>query len=319
MKLDVLCIGPVMGETIYTTKTLDPGMLPKRIRTMMQSGARTRAQDVVFGCGGGGYIAALALARLGLKPAIATEVGQDSIGSEAIRRLVADGIPTSLIVQMSHIATAMTTLIRSTQDETFEVGYSPANGYGKKLVSTLADVRADWLYIHGPFTDLATLKSILAWAKKSRVQSVVRVTQADIAQARRAIKVLANASICIFDIEDAELLTHQLEPDAALVALRESGLHTVIVQDGTSCVRAIHDGFLYGAKGGRKPALVNSTGTTEVFGPAFLAQYLRTSDFAAALDFGLIASRSVGSYIGSEAGLLKSLAHRSGKVSKKFV
>lgn len=319
MKVDVFCLGPVIGETIYTTKTLDPGMLPKRIRTMMQSGACTRAQDVVFGCGGGGYIAALALARLGLKTAIATEVGQDSIGNEAKRRLAADGIDTSLVAQVPHVATAMTTLIRSVQDEAFEVAYSPASRYGKKLAPVLGEVHADWLYMHGPFVDLSALKSILSWAKKANVQSIVRVTQSDIAQARRAIKVLSSATICIFDTEDAELLTHQLDSEAALIALRESGLHTVVVQDGTKGVRAIHDGFLYHAKGGRKPALVNTTGTTDVIGPALLAQYVRLGDFAAALDFGLTASRAVGSYIGSEAGLLKSLAHRSGKVSKKFI
>lgn len=319
MKLDVLCLGPVIGETIYTTKTLDPGMLPKRIRTMMQSGTCTRAQDVVFGCGGGGYIAALALARLGLKTALATEVGQDSIGNEAIRRLAADGINTTLVAQVPHTPTAMTTLIRSAQDEAFEVTYSPASKYGKKLAPTLEGVHADWLYMHGPFVDLSALKSILSWARRSNIESIVRVTQTDITQARRAIKVLGSATICIFDVEDAELMTHQLEPEAALVALRESGLRTVVVQDGTNSVRAIHDGFLYQAKGSRKPTLVNSTGTTDVIGPALLAQYMRLGDFAAALDFGLTASRAVGSYIGSEAGLPKSLAHRSGKVSKKFI
>ena len=319
MKVDVLCIGPITGETIYTTKTLDPNILPKRIRAMMQSHVSTRAQDVVFGCGGAGYIAALGLTRLGIKTALAARVGQDSIGCEAVRKLESEGVRTSLVIQTPQAATTMMTLLRSPQDDSFEISYVAPGGYDKKCISNFSKITADWVYVSGPFTDLGELKNILSWCKKSGAQSMVRLTQSDIVQARRAIKILSKATICVFELEDAELLTHQLDIESALLALRESGLKTVILQDGTAALGAIHDGFVYQAKGGRKPTVINTTGVPEVVGPAMLAHLTRNSDFGAALDFGLTVARSVGGYIGSESGLLNSLAHRTGKVYKKFI
>lgn len=319
MKVDVLCVGLIRGESIYTTKTFDPSLLPQRFRGMMQARVATRAQDSVFGCGGGGYIAALAFGRLGFKVGLAARVGQDSIGCEAIRKLAAEKVNTSLIVQTPQVASSLTTLIRSPQDDSFEISYVAPGGFDKKSLSRLASVSADWVYISGPFADIGELKVLLSRAKKQGLQSMVRLTQSDIVQARRAVRILSNATICLLEREDAELLTHQPDIDASLFALRESGLKTVIVQDDAVSIHAIHDGFLYRVRGGRKSTVVNAIGTTNATGPSILAHFMRHGDFGAALDFGLVAARSVAGYIGSEAGLLRGFAHRTGKVDKKFL
>lgn len=319
MKVDVLSVGPILGEIIYTTKTLDPSILPQRLRSMMQARGTTKAQDVVVGCGGGGHVAALALAQLGLSIAAAAQVGQDSIGCEAVRRLKAANVHVALVKQTPNIATSVSTIVRSSQDDSFEINYAGPGRYDKKAIAELGSVKASWLYVSGPFTDLSELKNVLSWAKKAGVQSMVRLTQTDIVQARRVVKILGGATICVFELEDAELLTHQPDVESALLALRESGLKTVILQDDTSALSAIHDGFVYQVKGTRRPPLVNLAGVADVVGPAVLAYLIRQGDFGAALDFGLTAARSVGGYIGSEAGLLNSLAHRTGKVDKKFL
>lgn len=319
MKVDVLCVGLIRGESLYTTKTFDPSLLPQRIRGMMQSRVSTRAQDIVFGCGGGGYIAALALSRLGFKVALSARVGHDSIGCEAVRKLATEKVNTTLIVQTPQAATSLTTLIRSPQDDSFEISYISPGGLDKKSLSRQTKVAADWLYVSGPFADIGELKVVLAQAKKQGMQSMVRLTQADVVQARRVVRIASNATVCIFEREDAELLTHQADIDASLFALRESGLKTVIVQDDVVSIHAIHDGFLYRTRGGRKATVVNATGITEVAGPSILAHLIHHGDFGAALDFGLVAARSVAGYIGSEAGLLSGFTHRTGKVDKKFL
>lgn len=319
MKVDVLCVGLIRGESMYTTKTFDPSLLPQRIRGMMQARVSTRAQDIVFGCGGGGYVAALALGRLGFKVALAARIGHDSIGCEAVRKLTAEKVDTSLVVQTPQAATSLTTLIRSPQDDSFEISYVPPGGFDKKSLGRLTKVSVDWLYVSGPFADIGELKVLLAQAKKHGTQSMVRLTQSDIVQARRVLRIVSNATICLLEREDAELFTHQPDIDASLFALRESGLKTVIVQDNVASIHAIHDGFLYRARGGRKPAVINATGITEATGPSVLAHFMRHGDFGSALDFGLVAARSVAGYIGSEAGLLSGFAHRTGKVDKKFL
>ncbi len=319
MKVDVLCVGLIRGESLYTTKTFDPSLLPQRIRGMMQARVSTRAQDIVFGCGGGGYIAALALGRLGCNVALAARVGHDSIGCEALRKLAAEKVHTSLIVQTPQAATSLTTLIRSPQDDSFEINYVPPGGFDKKSLGRLAKVSADWLYVSGPFADIGELKTLLAQAKKHGMQSMVRLTQSDIVQARRVLRIASMATICLLEREDAELLTHQPDIDASLFALRESGLKTVIIQDDVASIHAIHDGFLYRVRGGRKAPVLNATGVTDVTGPSILAHLMKHGNFGAALDFGLVAARSVAGYIGSESGLLSGFAHRTGKINKKFL
>ncbi len=320
MKTQVLCIGPVHGEIIYTTKTLDPNLLPQRLRSMVHAHASTQAQDVVFNCGGGGQVAATALSRLGVKTALLAQVGQDSLGCEAVRKLKGEGADISLVVQSTQAATSVLTILRSPQDDRFELNYiAPTGGFSKKQLAQLDNVQPDWLYVSGPFNDLSELKLAVSWAKKSGVQVAVRLTQSDIVQARKVIKLLSAVQICFFEADDAELLTHQTSVEESLVALRASGLRTVVVQDGVLGAYAVHDGFIYQTKPNRKMSAVNMSGVSEAFAPAVLAALLTQNDFSSALDFGMVAARAVANYVGSEAGLPKGFPHRAGKVDKKFL
>ncbi len=318
MKLDVLCVGPAYAEIIYTTKTLEVGLLPDRLRSMVSSRTSVHANETAFGCGGGGYIAALTCARLGLKADLVSSIGQDSMGCEILRRLGEAGVKSSSARQTTHSATSMQTLVRSPKDDYFEISsLNSSVGYGKSLIASLPT--AKWLYLSGPFIDLGDLKLLLALAKKHDAKTMVRLTSHDLVNARKVIKLLAKVDICCFDRDDAEMLTHQPETRDALQSLRASGLKSILLLDDTKAAHALHDGFYY--QTAQRPSLkrINETGMSEVFGPAFLASHLHGKSLESALDFGLSAARSVAHFVGSEPGIPQNIPHRSGKVRKNFI
>lgn len=320
MRLDVLCVGPVQAEVIYTTKSIDLGGLSQKLKGLMRAQTSLSAQDVSFGYGGSGYVAAATFARLGFKSALASNIGQDSLGCDAVRKLKADGVDVTHTKQTVQTATAIVTTLRSPQDDCFDVRHDVASaGYDKTFIAGLSDTQPDWLCVSGPFVDLRQLKALLGWAHKRGVRTLVQLSRTDILLARRIIKVISAADICVFEYGDAELLTHHPVAGDILRSLRSSGLKSVLLLDGVQSAHAIHDGFLYEAKPRGKAKGVNATGAFDVFGPSFLASLERYGSVEQALDFGLVAAQSVANYVGSEAGLPKSFPHRPGKVSKKFL
>ncbi len=318
MKTDVLCVGPAYAEIVYTTKTFEVSLLPERIRTLVNNHASVEANEVIFGGGGGGYIAALTCARLGLNVALATQVGQDNLGCELLRKLSSAGVHTEPSEQTTQSATSICTLLRSAKDDLFAISSNDnKRSYGKAFVTGLPS-RA-WLYLSGPFADLGDLKLLLSSAAKAKTLVAIRLTSRDLSNARRILKHLAMADICFFDRDDAEMLTHQTDVRSALGSLRASGLKTIVVLDDTKYAHGLHDGFYYETKQRSTLKRINETGMSEAFAPAFLASYLREPNFEDALSFGLHTARSVAHFVGSEAGIPKNIPQRHGKVRKNFI
>jgi len=317
MNIQVVCVGPAYGEIVYTTKSLEVNMLPDRLRTFVANQARVSASDAQIGCGGGGYIAAATLAKLGVSTAFVGKLGQDSFGCEVVRKLKECKVEISQAQQTTHLATAVQTTIRSPKDDSFEVSTTAfAPSFERKNVPLPS---AEWLYLSGPFKDLADLKVLLTEAQRLGMRTCIRLERTDLSNARKLIKILQKADVCCFEQDDAELLTHQPDPRLILESLRSSGLKTLLLQDGAAAGYALHDGYFYRTKAKSKLKYINKLGVSEVFAPAFLASNLNCASVESSLDFALLAARSVAHFVGSEAGLLQNIPHRPGKVAKDFI
>lgn len=316
MKHRLLCVGPAYGEIIYTTKSLDTRVLADKLKVFVSNQTRLNAAESIIGCGGGGYVAALVGAKLGIDTAFSGRVGNDLFGREILRRLKSLGVETSFSIQTNHAPTETHTYIRSQQDDFFAVNMAvPARLYDKKQVLP----RAEWLYASGPFSDLRDLRALMSVMKKDDSKVCINVSHTDFVQARKMIKILSDAEICCFERDDAELLTHQSDPEEVLMSLRSSGLKTILLLDSTKAVYLLQDGYIYKTKHKSNLKQVNDIGVREVFAPAYLVAVLQGHSPEQALDFALLSARSMAHFLGSEAGILRNIPTRAGKVTKNFI
>ena len=94
----VLCVGAITLDTIV------------RVDRVPDDDERVVADQTLTGCGGPAAVAAVALARLGVKVSFAATVGTDNAGDAVLQRLDAEGVNVDL-VKRSHTQTTAVSVI----------------------------------------------------------------------------------------------------------------------------------------------------------------------------------------------------------------
>jgi len=295
----VVCAGIVVADVFVPPLARLPG-----------PGELVATEDFVVQTGGCAANAAIALARLGVRPAVVAKVGDDLFGEFVRDELSAAGVDVSGIGVAPGLGTSKTVIIPVSGDDRRFIHTFGANAAltAADLAPALAEA-PDVIYVGGFLVLPALSQDELAAQLRVARQAGARVVFDVVAPAGRALSlddvagVLPEVDYFVPNDDEAAALTGESDPRRQAESLLELGAGTVIVTMGErGLVAASRDETV------ELPAprvdFVEPSGAGDAFAAGLVYGLLQGWDTRRCLEFGSVIGASACTKLGCTAGLL---------------
>lgn len=254
--------------------------------------------------------ASVCAARLGLKSALVTNLGDDRNGDEAIKALEKNGVSTKLVRRHQNQKTNYHYVLWYEDDRTILIKHEDYD-------YTLPSLDTKWLYLSSLGENSLALHDTLA-AYLQNNPAIKLAFQPGTFQMKLGIeklkKIYARTEIFFCNVEEAKRITgqNQASPESLLGYIRKLGPKMVIITDGKNgayaCAPSSHDAkstehWFMPPYPDPKPPL-ERTGAGDSFASTIVSALALGKDLPEALRWGPINSMSVVQQIGAQAGLL---------------
>jgi len=276
---EVFCAGNAVAD-----------VLARPVDGLAAPGASQRLEDVALGPGGNGVNTAIALARLGVRVALAAPVGEDRLGEMLRESVRAAGVDDSSMVTVKDAKTSASLVLIDSSGERRLLHFRGANAY-------FSAHHVNWDLVKGarvfhyasafalPGFDGAPLEGALRRARELGCLTAVNICW-DLHGRWMSIlePALAYTDFIFPNREEGRQLTSESEPEAIAQRLRSVGVKTVIVKLGAKgCYVESADGAFTSPGFAMHP--VDTTGAGDCFAAGFLAAICRGNSLAAAAQF----------------------------------
>lgn len=280
----VVCVGIAVLDLVF------------RVEAMPRAAEKYRARDFASVGGGIAANAAVAIARLGGRAALATRLGDDAIGAEIVAGLEAEGVDCALARRIEGRRSPLSSIY--------------VDGEGERQIVAFADpempIDPSWLPerlaegTRGVLGDTRWSAGAIRLFRAAREAGVPSVLDAD----RRPDDpdLLALATHAVFGQQGLAETTGIDDPRAALAALAQR-------HDGFLAVTLGAEGVLYTGEGGAivhapapRVAVVDTLGAGDVWHGAFALALAERMDEARAVAFASAAAALKCTAFGGRAG-----------------
>jgi len=314
MTYDVVTVGGMIQDIIFFVEK-DKGLVLENKKDLLRQKllafelyAKIYIKDAYLGGGGGAANTAVSFSNLGLKTAIISCVGKDSIGEELIKNLKKKGVETKFVEKTAKKLTGFS-LINSLENNGFTI-FSFRGADQELRMPNLKKIKTKWFYISSLSSQI--WQKILGKILKTSSKIAFNPGQAQFEKINYLKKILKKIDVLILNKDEALELVLRLEKRKKNLSLKELsqkicslGPKMVAITDGNNGAAA-YNGKKYYFKKALKVKIVNTTGAGDAFGSAFVASLIyRPNDLKRALDWGLKNSAAVITKIGAQNGLLK--------------
>ena len=255
--------------------------------------------------------ASVCAARLGLKSALVTNLGDDRNGDEAIKALEKNGVSTKLVRRHQNQKTNYHYVLWYEDDRTILIKHEDYD-------YTLPSLDTKWLYLSSLGENSLALHDTLA-AYLANNREIKLAFQPGTFQMKLGIEKLKNiyarTEIFFCNVEEAKRITgqNQASPESLLGYIRQLGPKIVVITDGKNgayaCAPAVGGAspstahFFMPPYPDPKPPL-ERTGAGDSFASTVVCALALGEPLEKALAWGPINSMSVVQQIGAQAGLL---------------
>lgn len=243
-------------------------------------------------------------ARLGLKTALYTIVGDDSQGHKAIDVLKEEGVSTDYVTLDLEHGTNLSVVINYRGERTIFVYHEPRNYHLPELEIS------QWLYLTSASGDGVKIlhKQVLTSIRQDHgVQLAFNPGTYQMKLGLEALRpLLAHTTILFLNREEAMRVLGLSSPDIKplVQAFHTIGVKIMVITDGPKGAYASDGTTIYYQNIFRGP-VVERTGCGDAFGSGFLAAIIKKKDIPEAMSWGSANSTSVLQYIGAREGLLR--------------
>jgi len=323
MIYDVVTIGGLIQDIIFFIEK-NKGLVLKNTKDLLRQKflafelyAKIYIKDAYLGPGGGAANTAVSFSSLGLKTAIISCVGKDSMGEELIKNLREKGIETKFVEKTAKKTTGFS-LINSLEGDGFTIFSFRGADEGLEAAN-LKKIKTKWFYVSSLSSHV--WQKILERVLKTGSRIAFNPGQIQLEKINYLKKFLPKIDILILNKDEAyEIIRKKLKIEDLCQAVHSLGSKIVVITDGAKGAAA-YDGKKYYFKKALKVKVANTTGAGDAFGSAFAAsliygpKVLRRSnrgssdgevpnDFKRALAWGLKNSVAVIQKVGAQNGLL---------------
>ena len=264
-RFEVFCAGNAVAD-----------VLARPVDGLAVPGTSQRLDDVALGPGGNGVNTAIALARLGIRVALAAPVGDDRLGGMLRESVRAAGVDDSNLVTIRDAKTSASLVLIESSGERRLLHFRGANAH-------FSAQHVNWELVKGarvfhyasafalPAFDGATLTDALRRARELGCLTAVNICW-DLQGRWLSLlePALAYTDFIFPNREEGRQLTGESEPAAIAQRLRSAGVKTAIVKLGAKgCFVDSAEGCFTSPGFAVHP--VDTTGAGDCFAAAFLA------------------------------------------------
>jgi len=264
-RFEVFCAGNAVAD-----------VLARPVDGLAVPGTSQRLDDVALGPGGNGVNTAIALARLGIRVALAAPVGDDRLGGMLRESVRAAGVDDSNLVTIRDAKTSASLVLIESSGERRLLHFRGANAH-------FSAQHVNWELVKGarvfhyasafalPAFDGATLTDALRRARELGCLTAVNICW-DLQGRWLSLlePALAYTDFIFPNREEGRQLTGESEPEAIAQRLRSAGVKTAIVKLGAKgCFVDSAEGCFTSPGFAVHP--VDTTGAGDCFAAAFLA------------------------------------------------
>jgi sugar/nucleoside kinase (ribokinase family) len=274
-------------------------------------GEKIDVDSYVFSLGGNGANVSVGLARLGIKTALFTEIGDDEFSLKIINILEKEGLDRKFITQARNQTASMSIAINYEGDRTMFVQHVKRDHQ-----FNFTGIKTEFLYLTalGHAWKGAYVKA-LDYCVENGSKLVVNPGSLQIREGGAVLgQVLGSAKYVFLNKEEAERIVFGNEKHGLagheyirglLAKVRALGPRIAVITDGANGSFAQdQDGAFYVEKPDATE-VVERTGAGDGYTAGFLAAVIRNQDIRTAMRWGSINAASVVRMVGAQAGLLK--------------
>ncbi len=278
----------------------------------LRYGAKITVDSTILDTGGGGVNTAATFAKMGLKTAAFSKIGQDLTGRRVINELNQRGVDTSLFVQCPEYPTGISVILTGfTGDRTILVSRGAANYLQDNDIPWEEIAQAKWIYIaslHGESAPLFSKLAIFAGQKGVKVALNPGRTQLEQGMARLS-EVFSNTTIIFLNCEEAYQLTG-VEPTHGpgderqmLRMLHQAGCQNVVMTVGAAGSWG-YDGRSFYTIPAYPTKVISTVGAGDAFAAACVVGMYKGLQLNEAMHIGAANAASVVSQFGAKEGIL---------------
>ncbi len=310
-RFDLICIGDVSVDLTLSIAadqvTVDRDSTGRHL--VLPFGAKVPTEvSATVPAAGNAANASVACARLGLRVALATYLGADAAGREALAALAAEGVGTSLVHQDHRVPTNRNVILRVGHERTILVNHEEHECRWPRLQSAEAPA---WVYLSSVGHDAHGYEDeIAAWLEATPDVSLA-FAPGSLQVARGAgelARLYRRAAVVVCNREEAAAITGRPADDgpaALLQALLDLGPGMAVVTDASAGAYGTDgDRFLHMPVFPDTAPVVDRTGAGDAFASTLVASLVAGLDLEAALLRAPVNAMSVVQAMGSQAGLL---------------
>ena len=223
---DVVCLGILVAD-----------VLARPVDALPESGSLARIDEIALRGGGCALNTATALARLGLRPAVAGKVGEDPFGDFLVSLLDERGLDRRAVVRDPSVPTSATVVLVAADGERTFLHLPGANGAlrGEELDDELLySGRA--LHVAGALVmddlDGEPFARILAEANRRGLLTSLDTVWDPSGRFERVLPSLPHVDLLVPSLAEAQAITGKRDPEDAARWLHEHGATEVVVKLG---------------------------------------------------------------------------------------
>ncbi|MEK7653167.1 MAG: carbohydrate kinase family protein [Patescibacteria group bacterium] len=304
-KYEVISVGGVTRDILFYSgegELLKTGNLTKQRLLAFEYGAKILADKIYLTFGGGAANTSASFAKMGLKAAIVSRVGDDDNGYEAIKNLAGHQVNTSLIKKSAGVQTAFSLILTISNAAKEHIAFI-YRGASDLLSShdLISRVETDWYYVsslpkknwEGIMSSLIKTGKNIAWNPGGeQLQEIAKMK-----------KFLSKIKLFVVNRDEALEFKKLKDIKGLIRHIHGLGPKIVVITDGASGAYAF-DGKKYYFMKVKAVKAVNTLGVGDAFNSAFTAALIYGKNIKEALKWGMNNSASVVTHIGAQKGLL---------------
>ena len=299
MQYNIITIGSATRDVFLVSKQIK--LIPSEkfatgVGECVALGTKIELDHLVLTTGGGATNAAATFGNLGFKTATVARIGDDAIGQDVMRDLLAHRVTTELLSIVKGGQTGYSTLLTDpkTGERTALVYRGVSGGLSEHDVS-IPKLKTDWLYLTS-FGGNIKLATHIINALGNKIKIVWNPGVADIKHGFKAFEPLLQ-KLFMFNVnlEEARLLFGN--------EIRIPNSLLLVITDGQRGAHAHLNGTTWFVKG-QKRRVISRTGAGDAFGSGMVAGFMKGCGVEDAMRIGLANAQSVIQHYGAKAGIL---------------